>query len=289
MDLGRTTMKAIKVLLTLHVRYYSSYAVDGIIQNTGNMYHSANDHFPWWIVDLREMRAVHQIQIFTRQDCCYDRLHSLEVRIGSTLRTDDKTKSSSKKSQQYTEGWIEFKSKRKAKWVTMMLNSNKVGGKKKDACYDELWNIKYLPRFKWAFLHQRLEYERESYRQRMNAAISQVRQETDHFVKVSETSEKKRKKEKKEQLKDKTSENAGESVDAAVPTNKVDIKSGFVFKQRNTDSEIIKKKDKKQKDAIFKKRIAERKKLKEKRKLKKLKNKKPDEDFLGSVFVGSSQ
>lgn len=71
-----------------YLSYYSSYAVDGIIQNTGNMYHSANDHFPWWIVDLREMRAVHQIQIFTRQDCCYDRLHSLEVRIGSTLRTD---------------------------------------------------------------------------------------------------------------------------------------------------------------------------------------------------------
>ncbi|XP_064106495.1 activator of basal transcription 1-like [Macrobrachium nipponense] len=202
---------------------------------------------------------------------------------------DDKTKSSSKKSQQYTEGWIEFKSKRKAKWVTMMLNSNKVGGKKKDACYDELWNIKYLPRFKWAFLHQRLEYERESYRQRMNAAISQVRQETDHFVKVSETSEKKRKKEKKEKLKDKTTEKPGESVDAAVPANTVDIKSGFVFKQRNTDSEIVKKKDKKQKDAIFKKRIAKRKKLKEKRKLEKLKNKKPDEDFLGSVFVGSSQ
>ncbi|XP_068232424.1 uncharacterized protein [Palaemon carinicauda] len=212
-------------------------------------------------------------------------MHNHVIDLNSVF--SDKNKPSLKKNPHYTEGWIEFKSKRKAKWVTMLLNSNKVGGKKKDACYDELWNIKYLPRFKWAFLNQRLEYERESYRQRMNAAISQVRQEADHFVKVSDTSERKKKKEKKEKFKDKTSE-AGGKVDAASPVKK-DVESGFVFKQRNTDSEIVKKKNKKLKDALYKKKIAERKKLKEKMKLQKLKNKKPDEDFLGSVFVGSSQ
>lgn len=215
------------------------------------------------------------------------------------LQTDnnDKKKNNPKKGQHYTEGWIEFKSKRKAKWVTLMLNGHQVGGKKKDPCYDELWNIKYLPRFKWAFLNQRLEYERESYRQRMGAAVSQVHQEADHFIKVSDISEKKKKEKKKKKLK--MDKKEGDSVNETVDNNAENttvhkekeeaVKSGFLFKQNNTEGEILKHQVKKRKNEEIKNRIAAKKKRKEEKKIEKMKSKEPEEDFLGSIFVGSSK
>ena len=48
----------------------------------------------------------------------------------------------------FTEGWVEFKSKKIAKFVAESLNSNPVGGKRRSKAHDELWNIKYLPRFR---------------------------------------------------------------------------------------------------------------------------------------------
>lgn len=214
------------------------------------------------------------------------------------LQTDnnDKKKNNPKKGQHYTEGWIEFKSKRKAKWVTLMLNGHQVGGKKKDPCYDELWNIKYLPRFKWAFLNQRLEYERESYRQRMGAAVSQVHQEADHFIKVSDISEKKKEKKKRKLKMDKKeADSVSETVDNNAENTTVHkekeeaVKSGFLFKQNNTEGEILKHQVKKRKNEEIKSRIAAKKKRKEEKKIEKMKSKEPEEDFLGSIFVGSSK
>ncbi|XP_045125529.1 activator of basal transcription 1-like [Portunus trituberculatus] len=191
---------------------------------------------------------------------------------------DDKNKGSSKgkkfkKSLHFTEGWVEFKSKRKAKQVHVCLNNQPVGGKKKNnPYYDMLWNIKYLPRFKWAYLKQRLEYEREMTRQRMGAEISQVRKETDHFLKLSEISKKKKK--RKEAAKEGKEEVA--SADNAESKDKV-----FVFKQKDTEEEkLSKKEERKRKNEMFRKRIADKKKKKQKKKVEK------PVDFLGSVFVG---
>ncbi|XP_050689957.1 uncharacterized protein LOC126982157 [Eriocheir sinensis] len=177
-----------------------------------------------------------------------------------------------KKNLHFTEGWLEFKSKRKAKQVHLYLNSQPVGGKKKNRYYDMLWNIKYLPRFKWAYLKQRLEYEREVMKQRMGAEISQVRKETDHFIKLAEVSKKKKRKEKKNM--------EGETTEVAKTEDKDNV---FIFKQRETEEEkLSKKEERKRKNELFKKRIAEKKKKKQKRKVDK------PEDFLGSVFVGAA-
>ncbi|XP_068230880.1 pentraxin fusion protein-like [Palaemon carinicauda] len=43
---------------------------------------------PWWMVDLKELRTVHQVQIFTRQNFRPERLHDIEVRIGQNLVLD---------------------------------------------------------------------------------------------------------------------------------------------------------------------------------------------------------
>ncbi|XP_064101023.1 fucolectin-like [Macrobrachium nipponense] len=62
-------------------------AVDGKVD--GKMYHSESGlTTPWWIVDLGEVRTIHQVQIFTRQDCCSQRFHDVEVRVGQVLRVN---------------------------------------------------------------------------------------------------------------------------------------------------------------------------------------------------------
>ena len=52
-----------------------------------------------------------------------------------------------KYSLKFSEGWIEFYSKRVAKEVANNVNNTAVGGKKKSQASDVIWNIKYLPRY----------------------------------------------------------------------------------------------------------------------------------------------
>ncbi len=41
--------------------------------------------------------------------------------------------------------------------------------------YEELWNIRYLSRFKWTHLNERLAYEREVHQLRLRTEVMQVR------------------------------------------------------------------------------------------------------------------
>lgn len=60
------------------------------------------------------------------------------------------------KKQNYTEGWVEFKDKSIAKQVANSLNTTVIGGKKNSHYHDDMWNIKYLPKFKWHHLTERI-------------------------------------------------------------------------------------------------------------------------------------
>ena len=65
-------------------------------------------------------------------------------------------KSGGSKKQLFTEGWVEFEDKKVAKRVVGMLNAERMGAKKGDALYDDLWCIKYLPKFKWHHLTEQI-------------------------------------------------------------------------------------------------------------------------------------
>lgn len=59
--------------------FASGYAVD-TIETDGNMFHSAeNDLKPWWLLDLIEMRHIHDVQILSRRDDASQRFHDVEV------------------------------------------------------------------------------------------------------------------------------------------------------------------------------------------------------------------
>ena len=63
------------------------------------------------------------------------------------LDMKEKNKRKDKIARHFTEGWIEFLSKRTAKEVASNLNNTPVGGKKRAKSHDVLWNIKYLPKY----------------------------------------------------------------------------------------------------------------------------------------------
>ncbi|KAK3841858.1 MAG: hypothetical protein J3R72DRAFT_482977 [Linnemannia gamsii] len=81
------------------------------------------------------------------------------------------------KKQNFSEGWVEFKDKSIAKQVANSLNATIIGGSKKSFYHDDMWNIKYLPKFKWDHLTERIAYENASRAQRLQAEINQAKRE----------------------------------------------------------------------------------------------------------------
>ena len=60
------------------------------------------------------------------------------------------------KKRNFIEGWVEFHDKRVAKTVALMLNNTPIGGKKRSYYHDDLWNIKYLSKFRWTHLTEKI-------------------------------------------------------------------------------------------------------------------------------------
>ncbi|XP_016995125.2 uncharacterized protein [Drosophila takahashii] len=81
----------------------------------------------------------------------------------------------------FTEGWVEFESKRVAKQIVPLLNNKQISTRKKSQFYDSLWSMKYLPRFKWVHLTERMNYEQAVHKQRLHTEVSQARKETTFF------------------------------------------------------------------------------------------------------------
>jgi len=82
----------------------------------------------------------------------------------------------------FTEGWIEFKDKCIAKAVAQSLNNTPIGGKKGGYYHDDIWNIKYLPKFLWGHLSEKIAYEKATKEQRMRTEISQAKKEANFYL-----------------------------------------------------------------------------------------------------------
>ncbi|OQR72129.1 pre-rRNA-processing protein ESF2-like [Tropilaelaps mercedesae] len=101
----------------------------------------------------------------------------------------------------FAEGWVEFEKKAVAKKVAEMLNLKPVGGKRHAPYYDALWSIKYLHRFRWPHLTERLAYEKAVKDQRLRTEIAQAKREASYYAKALERSIRLRK-QRKQQVKD---------------------------------------------------------------------------------------
>lgn len=100
-----------------------------------------------------------------------------------------------KKNRKFSEGWVEFSNKKGAKMVATTLNNNQVGGKRHNPWYYDLWNIKYLKRFKWLHLNEKMNSERAARKKKLKMEISLAKKETGKFKEIVERERVSKKKE----------------------------------------------------------------------------------------------
>ncbi|CAE6454796.1 unnamed protein product [Rhizoctonia solani] len=82
----------------------------------------------------------------------------------------------------YTEGWVEFESKHVARSVAEMLNAQPVGGKKGTRWRDDIWTMKYLPKFKWNMLTEQVAQEAAAHTARLRVELSQSKAEQRDYL-----------------------------------------------------------------------------------------------------------
>ena len=80
-------------------------------------------------------------------------------------------------SRQFAEGWVEFADKKVAKRVAESLNNTPMGSRKGDFYRDDTWNLKYLKKFKWEYLTEKVAYERRVREQKVKASMMQAKRE----------------------------------------------------------------------------------------------------------------
>ncbi|KAA1466057.1 hypothetical protein DENSPDRAFT_830802 [Dentipellis sp. KUC8613] len=92
-------------------------------------------------------------------------------------------KYTSTKKAHYTEGWVEFKDKKVARSIAEMLNAQPIGGKKGTRWRDDVWTMKYLPRFKWNMLTEQVAHEAALHTARLRVELSQSKSEQRDYLK----------------------------------------------------------------------------------------------------------
>ncbi|KAI9482832.1 MAG: hypothetical protein EXX96DRAFT_555777 [Benjaminiella poitrasii] len=97
----------------------------------------------------------------------------------------------------FIEGWVEFKDKKTAKTLAEHLNMKQIGGKRKSVYYHEIWNIKYLPKFKWHHLTEQMAHERQARQKRLLNEIAQANRENKIYIQNVQRAKKMQQKKRK--------------------------------------------------------------------------------------------
>ncbi|CAE7650162.1 esf2 [Symbiodinium pilosum] len=110
------------------------------------------------------------------------------------FRQQNRKRAGGSRKLRYTEGWVEFADRRVARRVAESLNATTIGGKKRHNFFrDDIWNIRYLPGFKWHMLKEGTIYNQQVRKARLQQRMSQAQRENSYYL---ESVEKARTKEK---------------------------------------------------------------------------------------------
>ena len=139
-----------------------------------------------------------------------------------------------KKIQCYKEGWIEFEDKIFAKLCEYQLNGKVIGGNKKCPYKDELWTIKYLHKFKWHNLMEKINFDKNVRKNLLKTEIKQGIRENNFIIKNYEKSKAMNKKRKREEEDNNQEKNNDEKNEFNKEESKEDekIKLKKKFKQK---------------------------------------------------------
>ncbi|CAM9168138.1 unnamed protein product, partial [Ectocarpus sp. 4 AP-2014] len=89
--------------------------------------------------------------------------------------------------KRYTEGWVEFEDKKIARATAESLNNTLIGGRKRNYYHDDMWNLKYLRKFKWDHLTEKVAYERRVRSQKLRLETMQAKRENARYVELVES------------------------------------------------------------------------------------------------------
>jgi len=91
-------------------------------------------------------------------------------------------KSGGNKKKCFSEGWVEFADKRRAKRIANTLNNTPMGGGHRSFFAHDLWNIKYLHKFKWNHLTEKVAHEARVRQDKMRSELSLAKKETAFYL-----------------------------------------------------------------------------------------------------------
>lgn len=91
-----------------------------------------------------------------------------------------------RKNAYFSEGWVEYADKKIAKRVAASLNNTPISNKKGSKYHDELWNLKYLRKFKWDYLTEKFAYERRTREAKIRASLMKARRDNAEFAELVE-------------------------------------------------------------------------------------------------------
>ncbi|KAG2421871.1 hypothetical protein HFD88_005847 [Aspergillus terreus] len=88
----------------------------------------------------------------------------------------------SNKRKTYSDGWVEFASKKTAKICAETLNASIVGGRKGSWYHDDVWNMKYLRGYSWQDLLEQIQRERNEREAKQRMEDMRARKEEKVFI-----------------------------------------------------------------------------------------------------------
>jgi ESF2/ABP1 family protein len=88
--------------------------------------------------------------------------------------------------KRYKEGWIEYESKKVAKRVASTLNNTSITNHKRSVHFGDLWSMKYLNKFQWDHLTEKVAYERRMREQKLRIEMVNARRENQAYSNLVE-------------------------------------------------------------------------------------------------------
>lgn len=119
------------------------------------------------------------------------RVYLAEQQQAPSSSSSSSSKSSSGRSKKrYREGWIEVSDQNVAKQIALSLHLTRISPAKRSAHYDDVWNLKYLPKFQWSHLTEKVAYERRVQEQKLRLETMQAKNDTARYQRLVETGQK---------------------------------------------------------------------------------------------------
>lgn len=110
----------------------------------------------------------------------------LEEEDKAARKRRQRASGSSSGGKRYVEGWVEYESKNVAKRVAQALNNTPITNHKRNVHFGDLWNLKYLKKFEWSHLTEKVAYERRVREQKLKIEMMKAKKENQAYSELVE-------------------------------------------------------------------------------------------------------